>query len=183
MDLSQALLSCVDLQPELKRRLKVMGLITKALEPYCFAPVIVGGTAVEFYSLGGYMSYDVDVVVSNREVFGQVLENLDFIKKGRHWGREDLDIVIEAPSSDLSQETAPLVVVVVDGFKVSILGVEDLIIDRVNAAVHWQSKEDEKWSAELVRLSQDKLDWAYLKRRASDTNVKDFLHKLAKDYE
>ena len=179
MDLNASLLTCKDLQPITKRRLKVLGIITKACEALNIKPVLVGGCAVEFYTMGGYATYDIDVVVANYEAFSKIMAGLDFKKEGRHWMREDIDIVLEAPSSDLTDETAPQTQVEIDGFTAYILGIEDLIIDRLNAAVHWQSKEDEKWVGELLRAAKQ-IDLEYLKQRAKATQTDVLLSRILK---
>ena len=179
MDLRQALIACKDLQPITKRRLKVLGIITAACKPLGLKPVLVGGCAVEFYTMGGYATFDIDVVVANHSKFSQVMSELEFKKAGRHWIREDIDIVIEAPSSDLSNETAPQTQVEIDGFTAYVLGIEDLIIDRLNAAVHWQSKEDEKWAGELLRATKQ-IDLNYLKTRAEATQTDALLSRILK---
>ena len=44
----------------LERALKLSGLVTTLFQEQGFALVVVGGSAVEFYTEGGYMSGDVD---------------------------------------------------------------------------------------------------------------------------
>ena len=44
----------------LERALKLAGLVTAMFQRHGFALVVVGGSAVEFYTEGGYMSGDID---------------------------------------------------------------------------------------------------------------------------
>ena len=44
----------------LERALKLSGLVTTLFQKHGFSLVVVGGSAVEFYTEGGYMSGDVD---------------------------------------------------------------------------------------------------------------------------
>ena len=44
----------------LERALKLSGLITTLFQQHGFSLVVVGGSAVEFYTEGGYMSGDID---------------------------------------------------------------------------------------------------------------------------
>ena len=44
----------------LERALKLSGLVTTLFQEHGFPLVVVGGSAVEFYTEGGYMSGDVD---------------------------------------------------------------------------------------------------------------------------
>ena len=63
-------------------------------------------------------------------------------------------------------ETAPLTVVELDDLTCYIIGVEDLIIDRLNGYVHWGWEDDRRWVGRLLVLHADTVDWAYLERRA-----------------
>ena len=54
---------------------------------------------------------------------------------------------------------------------VYIIGVEDLIIDRLDAYVHWDSTDDGNWAQELLALYQQDIDWTYLKTRAQAEGV------------
>ncbi|MGB9849686.1 MAG: hypothetical protein ACPLSY_07660 [Moorellaceae bacterium] len=57
---------------------------------------MVGGRALEFYTLGGYATKDIDLVVNGREHAKRVLEEMGFLRRPgeRHWYNEDLDLAI-----------------------------------------------------------------------------------------
>ena len=46
-----------------------------------------------------------------------------------------------------------------------IIGVEDLLIDRLRAWVHWKSDEDGRWTRRLAQLYAQRMDWRYLRAR------------------
>jgi hypothetical protein len=46
--------------------------------------VVVGGSAVELYTMGAYVSGDIDIV-ANRALLAQILEGWGFEHKGREW--------------------------------------------------------------------------------------------------
>ncbi len=164
-----------------ERRLWVLAVITECLSPTGIQPVLVGGAAVEFYTSGGYTTLDVDVVCDSQVLDGP-MSDLGFVKEGRHWIREDLSMAIEAPSSSLPVvERERVLAVRVDGMTAYVLGVEDLIIDRLNAFVHWQSKEDGRWAAHLIAENRDQIDWDYLKRRAVEEKCDAALNDILKD--
>ena len=72
-----------------------------------------------------------------------MLKSVGFQKKGRYWVHEGLKMAIEAPASKLAEEEAPVEIVEVgEGLQCTILGIEDLIIDRMNACKHWKSEID-----------------------------------------
>lgn len=69
------------LENPLKRRL--VGILTRELEKKNVIPILVGGNALELYTLGGYSTSDVDLVCSDRKLAGEILEMLGFKKFGR----------------------------------------------------------------------------------------------------
>ena len=171
--------------PELKsmpdtyeKRLLFVGLLTKQLTKYNIRPIVVGGNAVEFYTLGGYATGDIDVVVENYKILGKVLTGWGFKKQGRHWTSEEYDIIIESPADELSGSVEKVVEVEIKGLKVYLEGIEDIVIDRLNALVHWKSKDDGEWARRMVELNKDKIDWKYLEKRAKEEKVEKALERL-----
>ena len=68
--------------------------------------------------------------------------------------------------------------VAIDEYTVCLIGKEDLLIDRLNACVHWRSEADCLWVKELILLFGEVLDWAYLERRATGEGTLDKLIEL-----
>ncbi len=161
----------------LKRQLFIIGILTKNLKKYNLQPVIVGGFALEFYTTGGYNTGDIDLVFSDGQLLNEILSGWGFKKEGRHWIHEELDVFIEAPGSTLTPEEKT-----VDGLAVYLIGVEDLIIDRLNAYVHWQSKDDGYWTKELMIIHQKKIDWKYLQKKSKEEQTLPALQKLRKQF-
>ncbi|MEW6106683.1 MAG: UbiD family decarboxylase, partial [Bacillota bacterium] len=145
--LREHLQKAADIAEPFKRRMYALGVISAALAPRGIVPILVGGCAVEFYTLGSYATQDVDVVVSGRDEFDEVLRSLRFSKGTgqRHWYSEELDLAIEAPASVLAGSLERVVAVEVEGFTVHIIGLEDLLMDRLRAFVYWQSAADGEW--------------------------------------
>lgn len=165
----------------LEKRLLFMGLLTEALKPSGIKPIVVGGNAVEFYTLGGYATGDIDIVFPDNKIIDEVLAKWGFEKEGRHWFNSSLDIVIEAPGSSLNGDLSKISEVKIKTFKVYIIGIEDLIIDRLNAYTHWKSEDDGFWAKELIDLHKDKIDWDYLLKAAKDNKVEKSLAKIKKE--
>lgn len=166
----------------LKRRLFVLAVITAALEPHHIRPILVGGGAVEYYTFGGYTTRDMDLAVADHQLLAQVMAELGFARQGRYWLREDLDALVEAPASTLIGEEAPLTQVETGGLVCYILGVEDLIIDRLNGYVHWHWQDDRRWVERLIVLHGKNLDWAYLRRRAAEEQTAQALAEIEKEW-
>ncbi len=154
-----------------EKRLLFVGLLTKELTKYNLRPIVVGGNAVEFYTLGGYATADIDVVIEDYIILGIVLTGWVFKKQGRLWTSEEYDIIIESPADELSGSVDKIFEVEIKGLKVYLEGIEDIVIDRLNALVHWKSKDDGEWARRMVELNRDKIDWKYLEKRAKEEKV------------
>ncbi|SDM52824.1 hydrogenase maturation protease [Geoalkalibacter ferrihydriticus] len=161
-----------------QRRLYFMGVLGEALVPVGVRPVIVGGNAVEFYTLGGYATADIDLVVAERAEVDRCLAAMGFTREGRHWFSEELDLAVEIPGSVLAGDRSRVTEVEIDDRLVYLIGLEDLIIDRLNAFVHWRSARDGEWAEQLLALHFDEVDFDYLRCRAADEGVGDTLQKI-----
>lgn len=154
----------------LRKKLVALGILTRELAPYRIEPVLVGGSAVEFYTAGGYASKDVDLAMPSSEHVDAVFAGLGFRKEGRYWSREDLDLLFEAPAGSLAGEDAPRKVVNIEDLKVVILGIEDLLLDRLRAWVHWESVEDGRWARRLALLHAESINWTYVREKTSSSS-------------
>ena len=153
----------------LARQLMMTGLITHALalkgKP---APVLIGGLALSYYTREVYFTADIDLAYADREALDEVLRELGFAKKGRYWVHQGLDIAVEAPAQGLAGEEAQRETVELDaGLSCVVIGLEDLIIDRLNACKHWKSEVDCEMTELLVARYGKEIDWAYLEKRAA----------------
>ena len=149
-----------------RRRLLALGMLTERLARDSIEPILVGGGALEFYTAGGYATKDMDLALPVADEVNAAFSELGFIKEGRYWYQEELDLLFEAPApAGLPGENAARTRIRVDGFPVVIIGLEDLVLDRLRAWVHWKSEEDGRWTRRLAYLYGDRLDWTYLSER------------------
>ena len=152
-----------------KRRLLALGLLTRLLAPSGIRPILIGGAALEFYTAGGYATADVDLALPSAPEVDAAFDRLGFEREGRYWHRMDLDLLFEAPAAaGLPGETAPRTEVEVEGLPVEVIGVEDLLVDRLRAWVRWRSDEDGRWCSRLSALYGERMDWAYIERRVAE---------------
>lgn len=148
----------------MRRRLVALGALTERLAAEGIEPILVGGCALEVYTDGGYSTGDVDLALDASPEVDAAFADLGFEKQGRFWIRPELDLFFEAPAPEgLPGETAPRLELEVDGLRVVVIGVEDLLLDRLRAWVHWKSDEDGRWATRLTMLYRDELDWTYLR--------------------
>lgn len=165
----------------LKRRLRVLAVITEALKPDHVHPILVGGCAVEFYTFGGYSTGDVDIVASDRRRLGELLTELGFAQEGRFWYREDLEIAIECPDEDLAGSRDRVVEVEVGDLSCFVIGIEDLLTDRLNGYVHWQWEDDRRWVKEMIRQHRADIDWEYLRTRSAEEGTLSALGEIERE--
>jgi len=152
----------------LRRQLLIVALLTKLLKKMNKpAPVIIGGCALSYYSREVYFTSDIDLAYADREALDKVLKNIGFEKKGRYWVHEELKLAVEAPASSLPGEDAPVEVVELgEDLQCSVIGIEDLVIDRLNAYKHWKSEIDGEMVELLLRRYRNDVDWSYLEKKA-----------------
>ncbi len=152
----------------LKRQLLLVGVLTKLLKRMNRqAPVIIGGCALSYYTREVYFTSDIDLAYSDREALDTVLKNIGSKKEGRYWVNEDLKVVIEVPVSSLLGEDFPVEVVELDeDLQCFIIGIEDLVIDRLNAFKNWKSEIDREMVELLIERYKNDLDWSYLEMKA-----------------
>ncbi|HEX2254089.1 MAG TPA: UbiD family decarboxylase [Thermoanaerobaculia bacterium] len=151
-----------------RKKLVALALLGDRLSEDGIRPVLVGGAAVELYTSGGYATKDVDLALPLCPEVEAAFDELGFTRQGRYWYRADLDLLFEAPApADLPGEDAPRTVVDVEGMPVYVLGLEDLILDRLRGWVHWRSDEDGRWARRLVQLHADRIDREYLHRKVA----------------
>lgn len=178
MDFERLLDKARGIRDRLERKVFFAGVLAEALKGEGAIPIIVGGTAVEFYTLGGYSTLDLDLVCNRKDALNSLLERFGFRRYGRHWYREDLDLVVEIPSSELTGSVERLTKIEIDGLVAYMIGIEDIVADRLNAYVHWRSEEDGRWAKRMMMLHRDKIDWPYLEGRSERDGTHDALRNL-----
>jgi hypothetical protein len=166
----------------MKRRLLLVGILTSKLEKENCVPILVGGNALEIYSLGGYSTADIDLICDRRKA-GVVLNKLGFKEEGRFWVNEDLELIVEFPDISLAGNRDMIESFDIDEFTVYVIGKEDLIVDRLNACIFWKSTEDCRWVKELILLYYGEIDWDYLFKKCDEEGTREELDEIKKEVE
>ena len=157
----------------LKQRLLLAAALTKLLAN---KPIVVGGTAEEYWAGGEYHPTDLDLCPRLTPKDSRALTALGMSKRGRHWVRSDLPVAVEFPGSgDDIQRT---VVVKVGADSVLMISCEDLYLDRLaQATVSWPREDVSFDSAFAIALTNYvRMDWDYVRSRlklraAAEPNV------------
>ena len=169
MDMEQILELIAKTESPLKKQLLMVAFVTRLLEKMGKpAPIVIGGCALSYYSREVYFTADIGLAYADREALDSVLRSIGFKKEGRYWVHEGLKLAVEAPASTLAGGEAPVEIVELgEGLRCTIIGIEDLIIDRLNACKHWKSETDCEMAELLVSRYVADLDWSYLERKAT----------------
>ena len=166
-----------------QRTIYVMSIITPTLETKGITPVIIGGSAVEFYTRDWYATADIDLAINKdkRITVDEVLRGFGFLKTGRMWVREDLNLYIESPGdiNDISIER--LMKVKTDVGFAYVIGLEDIIFDRLEAAKHWKSEADKQQALRIATLYFNDIDWEYIKNKCKIGDSLDILSEIIKE--
>jgi len=54
-----------------------------------------------------------------------------------------------------------------NGRHIFVIGIEDIILDRLRACVHWQSSSDCEWGLRMLKVHLESLDIEYMEKMAS----------------
>lgn len=156
-----------------------MSLLTREAQKKNIRPIVVGGSAVDFYTEGIFPSYDIDLVGS-RKIIGDILENnFDFKRSGRHWISEEIGIYVEVPGEELAGNPDKITTIKVNDLKLYVIGIEDLIIDRMAACSEWKSDTDCKQAQYLLGYYHSRIDFNYLNKKAKDEGLLKVLKTLS----
>lgn len=155
------------------RALRIVAVLTHHLKKVGINPILVGGAAVEFYTAGGYATQDIDLIAPHDEDLLRVMSDLGFKREGRYFIHRPYKILIEFPSSRL-QVGEKTTAIDVEGEIVSVISLEDLIIDRLEAAKWGGSKAD--FQNALILLNQNP-NRNEVRQKAKSADVLDTLAK------
>jgi len=146
----------------LRQRLLLAAAITRLLSK---EPIVVGGTAQEYWAGGEYHPTDLDLCPRPSASDLKALTAVGLRKRGRHWVRADLPVAVEFPGS--GDDIERTVVVRVGRVSVLMISCEDLYLDRVRQATVLWPREDVSFDSalEIALTNYVRLDWDYIRDR------------------
>lgn len=162
---------------ELKRKMMLVGYITDRVARKGGKVFLVGGQAVEAYTGGTFTTGVIDITTTDTPGTEGALVKLGFAKEGMIWLNEGLGMAVHLVA-DYPGRTPKSRVIEVSGYQVDVVGVEDLVADRLRAAKYWKSGRDLEQAAALLRSFEGELDEPYLSRIAKEDLVEDMLRKI-----
>jgi hypothetical protein len=120
-------------------------------------PVLVGGGAVELYTGGAYRTGDLDFVGAVPAHVSRHLLASGFQHQGRHWIHEEYRLFIEFPARALDAGDARTSIEFGKA-TVIVIGLEEILVDRLAAWQFWRSEIDARNAWLLWRTSGAELD-------------------------
>lgn len=158
--------------------IRVAGVITGYVkEAYDIDLIVVGGLSVEIYTEGGYTTQDIDFVGVNHEKIMQALSDLGFRREGRNSIHDELKVFVEVPDSVLKDADEYYLrnVTTEDGFELSVIGVEDIIKDRLMSYIHHQELREREWAYNLIKKYKNEIDLDYIKNTLTENEWEIFM--------
>lgn len=156
------LISMRDMHDNIRKKLFCLGVITKALSFLDETILLFGGTAVEYYTSGGYEGNDIDIFGTNHgKVFG-VLRLLGFSGNADHWEFEGFPWPIHYVDDVTLGQDAKMIKID-EKYQVHIIRVENAIVSQLSKIVSGENSN--LWYAvarDMLEYHQANIDYEYL---------------------
>ncbi|MGH7857653.1 MAG: hypothetical protein ACREQY_10015 [Candidatus Binatia bacterium] len=125
-------------------------------------PIVVGGTAEEFWTQDAYHETDLDLCVPLGPADRKAMAALGFRREGRHWviGR----VAVEVPDSRIDGDVERTHLEPVGEGAARIIGVDDLYLDRLRQATSREHQEGIEFHSALAVAAArfTDIDWRYV---------------------
>jgi hypothetical protein len=135
---------------------------------------VVGGSAIEIYTNGSYVSGDIDLVVADPTAVKRVLRSWGFKDEGKLWTHAKLGLFVDIVGKLNSGSDRLTRVVQTEYGSLRLGAVEDLIVKRLLEVRYWGQKAALAQAILLTRQYGADLDWEYI----DFFSKKDGLHDL-----
>jgi hypothetical protein len=168
---ARALVSQLKKEPnELRRKMLLLGYVTDRLDRKSQSIYLVGGQAVETYTAGQFTTGDIDITSTDRKTTGEILGRIGFKQEGMVWINEALSMAVHIVDK-IPNRTEKTRLIHVGPYTVRVVGVEDLIVDRLAAAKLWKSERDAEQARALYDAFAKQIDMKYLRKRSAEEKV------------
>ncbi|MDD3625685.1 MAG: hypothetical protein PHV06_00055 [bacterium] len=143
-------------------------------------PIIVGGSALEYYSGVQYPTGDIDIFIEE-EAVPELIRHLrknKFYKRGKYYYSIDKKIPVEIHTGTFNGDKKHLSKIVFGKKEIYLIGIEDLIIDRIDVFDKKEYPEEFDWALRLYRSYLELLDIQYLKKKLTKDGLLPYFEKL-----
>lgn len=131
--------------------------------------VLVGGTAVELHT-GSYRPTDIDLVGHTREGYAARLDDLEFVREGRHWLialTNGETLAVEVPGDRLGDfAVEPPRTIELSPGRIDVISLNDLMMDRLLQATGGEPVTMDE-AVRLAVAAYERIDWDGLAARAA----------------
>jgi len=161
-----------------ERRLHFAALLAKAGGVSTDEFIVVGGSAIEFYTSGQYTSEDIDIVTTAPVNWAKILRDWKFEEQGRIWYSSALGIVVDFVKPPYTYDVTRTQVLVTPHGSLRVAAIEDLLVKRLISAKFWRISSDIEHAKLLALAHWDRIDWDYVRELARHFDVADVLSNL-----
>jgi predicted nucleotidyltransferase len=148
---------------------------------------VVGGAAVQFHTNAAYVTKDIDAILQGDtiDIIEAVMSSLRFKRTTmyRHFEHPLFKFVVEFPPSPIeiaSRVISKVALVNTEEGPVRVIRVEDIIMDRITAAVEWKDEASLEQAKLLWLKNKGEIDLPYLKKFAKEEGYADTLRQVMK---
>ncbi|MFZ3590567.1 hypothetical protein ACOI1C_15270 [Bacillus sp. DJP31] len=163
-------------KPKFHKMIEFAALLTEYFGTKGIQPIVVGGLSVEIYTRNDYSTHDIDFVSDGWELFNELLTELGFTKTQREWYHADAELAVEVPSAHLEGSIDKVLELLLpNNRKLYVIGIEDIIIHRLEGIVgkrYPKDDEDYEWAYRMFLIHKhENIDMDYLISEAKRTKV------------
>ncbi len=143
-------------------------------------PIIVGGSALEYYSGVQYPTGTIEFYLEDDglDKLIKILRKKKFYKRGKYYYSLDKKIAVEPHSGHFDGDKKYLNKMKYCDREVLLIGIEDLIVDRLRIFNKKEYPEEYDWAHRLFKSYQSFIDIEYLKKKLKQEGVFSYLEKL-----
>ncbi|MDO4177648.1 MAG: hypothetical protein Q4D21_00515 [Phascolarctobacterium sp.] len=165
---------------KIAERINIAALISERAKQFSNELVVVGGSAVEFYTAASYMTSDLDFIARDDFKIAEIMNSLGFNIDNQYiWSHPDTNVIIEFPKAPLAGDINRVQEIETEYGKAKIIGIEDIILDRIKGRVFWQ--DDNEWPEYMLYTHYDSIDFDYLLTESKKELVDKAVEKMIED--
>jgi hypothetical protein len=139
---------------------------------------VVGGSALEIYTEGAYVSQDVDLLAEGRVQVEKVLRRWGFRSKGVCWVGSALPLSVQIVGRYDSGSRPRNRILSTRYGQVRLASLEDIVVKRLIEARHWNRREALAEAALSAERVGARMDWEYAEFIAKRYGVSDLAADL-----
>ncbi|HBF13713.1 MAG TPA: hypothetical protein DDW49_10095 [Deltaproteobacteria bacterium] len=169
------------------QQLALGGYLSRLFDSDNVLLTVVGGAAVQYYTKAEYTTKDLDAILvgDTTTIIERVMGSIGFKRTStyRHFEHPLFPFVVEFPPSPIevgNRHIGDVNIVEFEGYRVRVIRIEDIIMDRIIAGVEWGQKSRLEQARLLWLKNQKFIDLKYLKHFAKSEGYEKDLKQIMK---